>query len=130
MKRCFALLVLSVFATSLLAQQEEGRGTASGAAVNTTGKGYSAAMVIEPTTKRILFEENAHVPLPTLDVIGTEGIVIACFLAWRYARQPTWGRLLGAAVTDADGEFNRLDDAARPQHPQCCLRLRGHEKSP
>src|SRR5437868_5796079 len=77
MKRCFALLVLSVFATSLLAQQEEGRGTASGAAVNTTGKGYSAAMVIEPTTKRILFEENAHVPLPTASMAKMMTVLIA-----------------------------------------------------
>ena len=52
MKRCFALLVLSVFATSLLAQQEEGRGTATGAAVNTTGKGYSAAIVVERSAIR------------------------------------------------------------------------------
>src|SRR5438132_11752645 len=77
MKRCFALLVLSVFATSLLAQQEEGRGTATGAAVNTTGKGYSAAMVIEPSTKRILLEENAHVPLPTASMAKMMTLLIA-----------------------------------------------------
>src|SRR5438128_2001642 len=66
MKRSFALLVTLLFAApALIAQQEEGPATATGAAVNTTGKGYSAAIVIEPTTKQILFQENAHVPLPT-----------------------------------------------------------------
>ena len=34
-------------------------------AVDKTGKGYTAAYVIEPTTKRVLFEENANMPLPT-----------------------------------------------------------------
>jgi len=38
---------------------------AKGAAVDTTGKGYTAAFVIEPTTKRVIFAENEHVPLPT-----------------------------------------------------------------
>jgi len=66
MKRSFALLVTLLFAApALIAQQEEGPATATGAAVNTTGKGYSAAIVIEPTTKQILFQENAHVPLAT-----------------------------------------------------------------
>jgi len=61
MKKLFIALciALPVFA------QEEGPGTAKGVSVDTTGKGYTAAFVIEPATKRILFEENAHVPLPT-----------------------------------------------------------------
>jgi len=66
MKRSVALVVVLLLAVPpIFAQQEEGPGTAKGAAVNTTGKGYSAAIVVEPTTKRVLFEENAHVPLPT-----------------------------------------------------------------
>ena len=66
MKRSIALLAVFLIAIPpLLAQQEEGPASATGAAVNTTGKGYSAAIVIEPSTKRVLFEENAHVPLPT-----------------------------------------------------------------
>ncbi|MEA2571930.1 MAG: hypothetical protein QOI24_3931 [Acidobacteriota bacterium] len=64
MKRCFALLVVTFLAANVFAQ-EEGPGTAKGAAVDTTGKGYTAAFVIEPSTKRVLFEENAHLPLPT-----------------------------------------------------------------
>jgi len=62
MKR--ALLALLV-ALPLFAQNEEGPGTAKGASVDTTGKGYTAAFVIEPSTKRVLFAENEHIPLPT-----------------------------------------------------------------
>jgi D-alanyl-D-alanine carboxypeptidase (penicillin-binding protein 5/6) len=66
MKRSLALLVVFLVAIPpLLAQQEEGPASAKGAAVNTTGKGYTAAIVVEPSSKRVLFEENAHIPLPT-----------------------------------------------------------------
>ena len=66
MKRSLVLLVVFLMAISpLAAQQEEGPANAQGAAVNTTGKGYTAAIVIEPSSKRVLFEENAHVSLPT-----------------------------------------------------------------
>src|SRR6266849_10113028 len=77
MKHRFALLVIFLFAVPLLAQQETGPANATGAAVNTTGKGYSAAIVIETTTKRILFEENAHVPLPTASMAKMMTILIA-----------------------------------------------------
>ena len=65
MKSFFALLFVAFLTVPVLAQNEEGPATAKGAAVDTTGKGYTAAFVIEPTTRRVLFEENAHVPLPT-----------------------------------------------------------------
>ena len=65
MKSCVALLFTAFLTLPVLAQNEEGPATAKGAAVDTTGKGYTAAYVIEPTTHRVLFEENAHVPLPT-----------------------------------------------------------------
>src|SRR3954463_12431920 len=64
MKKFASLLIAFAIAVPLLAQ-EEGPGTAKGAAVDTTGKGYTAAFVIEPSTRRVLFEENAHLPLPT-----------------------------------------------------------------
>src|SRR5712691_10164811 len=64
MKR-FWLLLISLFALPILAQNEEGPATAKGPSVDTTGKGYTAAYVIEPVTRRVLFEENANVPLPT-----------------------------------------------------------------
>src|SRR5450759_2584013 len=65
MKSCIALLFTAFLTIPVLAQNEEGPATAKGAAVDTTGKGYTAAFVLEPTTKRVLFEENAHIPLPT-----------------------------------------------------------------
>ena len=64
MKRILPLLAACLLTFPILAQ-EEGSGTAKGAAVDTTGKGYTAAFVIEPTTKQVLFQENANVPLPT-----------------------------------------------------------------
>ena len=64
MKRCLAVVFALAIAAPLLAQ-EEGGAEAKGAQVDTTGKGYTAAYVIEPSTKRVLFEENANVPLPT-----------------------------------------------------------------
>jgi len=60
-----SLLAALALTMPLLAQEEGGAGTAKGAQVDTTGKGYTAAYVIEPSTKRVLFEENSHVMLPT-----------------------------------------------------------------
>jgi D-alanyl-D-alanine carboxypeptidase (penicillin-binding protein 5/6) len=60
-----ALTVLGTAATPLLAQTEEGPGQAQGVAVDTTGKGYTAAYVLETSTKQVLFAENEHQPLPT-----------------------------------------------------------------
>ena len=37
---------------------------------------------------------TAHMPIPALDVLGVEGIVIAAFLAWRYFERPTTARLV------------------------------------
>jgi hypothetical protein len=41
----------------------------------------------------------AHIPSGAIDVLGTEGIVVACYLAWRYVDEPTYPRLLGSAVS-------------------------------
>jgi D-alanyl-D-alanine carboxypeptidase (penicillin-binding protein 5/6) len=77
MRRRFALLVIFLFAMPLLAQQEEGPANATGTSVDTTGKGYSAAIVVDPATKRVLFEENAHVPLPTASMAKMMTLLIA-----------------------------------------------------
>lgn len=77
MKRCFLVLFVAALACAAFAQEEEGTGAAKGAQVNTTGKGYSAAFVIEPVSKRVLFEENAHVPLPTASMAK----MMTCILA-------------------------------------------------
>lgn len=65
MKRWFSVLFVVLFSLPLLAQNEEGPAQAKGAAVDTTGKGYTAAYVIETSTHRVLYAENANVPLPT-----------------------------------------------------------------
>src|SRR5256886_572231 len=77
MKRCFAVLMIVACASVALAQEEEGTGAAKGAQVNMTGKGFSAAYVIEPVSKRVLLEENAHVPLPTASMAK----MMTCILA-------------------------------------------------
>ena len=77
MKRCLAVLFIAAFASAAFAQEEEGTGAAKGALVDTTGKGYSAAYVIEPVSKRVLLEENAHVPLPTASMAK----MMTCILA-------------------------------------------------
>ncbi len=60
-----ALLVLSL-ALPVVAQEEEAGGAAAkGSAVDTTGKGYTAAYVIHQESKQVLFAENEHTPLPT-----------------------------------------------------------------
>jgi D-alanyl-D-alanine carboxypeptidase (penicillin-binding protein 5/6) len=60
----FALIAMAI-AAPVFAQQEEGPGQAQGAAVDTTGKGYTAAYVIETSTRKVLLAENEHRPLPT-----------------------------------------------------------------
>src|SRR5438094_4074615 len=64
MRRFLSLLLAIAVATPLLAQ-EEGPASAKGAAVDTTGKGYTAAYMIETSSKRVLLAENADTPLPT-----------------------------------------------------------------
>jgi D-alanyl-D-alanine carboxypeptidase (penicillin-binding protein 5/6) len=63
--KLFRIAFLLVFMTTPLLAQEEGPGQASGVAVDTTGKGYTAAYVIETSTGQVLFAENEHKPLPT-----------------------------------------------------------------
>ncbi|HJW93643.1 MAG TPA: D-alanyl-D-alanine carboxypeptidase family protein [Thermoanaerobaculia bacterium] len=76
MKKFASLLIAFAIAVPLLAQ-EEGGGTAKGAQVDTTGKGYTAAFVIEPSTKRVLYAENADVPLPTASMAKMMTLLIA-----------------------------------------------------
>ena len=49
----------------------------------------------------LLTEPNfaAHIPLPTLDVLGVEAILIACFLCWRYFDNPNHWRLIAASFS-------------------------------
>jgi D-alanyl-D-alanine carboxypeptidase (penicillin-binding protein 5/6) len=77
MKRCFVVLFVAAIASTVFAQEEEGTGAAKGAQVNTTGKGYTAAYVIDAGSRRVLFEENAHVPLPTASMAKMMTCIIA-----------------------------------------------------
>lgn len=65
MKRMLSVLAALALAVPLFAQEEGPATGAKGAQVDTTGKGYTAAYVIEPSTRRVLFDENSHVMLPT-----------------------------------------------------------------
>ena len=66
MKRWIYALLMVALAVPGFAQDDEASGaTAKGQAVDTTGKGYTAAYVVEPTTRRVLFAENEHTALPT-----------------------------------------------------------------
>ena len=58
-------LIALAIAAPVFAQQEEGPGVAQGAAVDTTGRGYTAAYLIESSTGRVLFAANEHQSLPT-----------------------------------------------------------------
>src|SRR4051812_38132945 len=64
MKILKSLLLIAAIALPLAAQ-EEGPANAKGAAVDTTGKGYTAAYMIETSSKRVLLAENADTALPT-----------------------------------------------------------------
>lgn len=65
MKRWSLLFLALAVTVPLLGQEDEGPATAQGKAVDTTGKGYTAAFVIEPVSGQVLLEENADVVLPT-----------------------------------------------------------------
>src|SRR5947199_1812376 len=78
MKRLMWLfLAATVAAMPLFAQEEEAGGAAKGAQVDTTGKGYSAAYLIEPSSKKVLLSENADVMLPTASMAKMMTCLIA-----------------------------------------------------
>lgn len=51
----------------------------------------TALLLIEPTFA-------AHVPLGTLDTLGTSGILLGSYLIWRAFERPTWARVVPAAA--------------------------------
>ncbi|HEX6087844.1 MAG TPA: D-alanyl-D-alanine carboxypeptidase family protein [Thermoanaerobaculia bacterium] len=72
----FALIALAIAAPAF-AQQEEGPGVAQGAAVDTTGRGYTAAYVIEASTRRVLHAVNEHQSLPTASMAKMMTLLLA-----------------------------------------------------
>jgi D-alanyl-D-alanine carboxypeptidase len=65
-----------LLATPLLAK-EDGPANAKGKSVDKTGKGYTAAFVIDPATKKVHFEENADMVLPTASMAKMMTCLIA-----------------------------------------------------
>lgn len=65
-----------LLATPLLAQ-EDGPANAKGKSVDKTGKGYTAAFVIDPATKKVYFDENADMVLPTASMAKMMTCLIA-----------------------------------------------------
>ena len=53
-----------------------------------------ALLLVDPTLA-------AHIPMPALDTLAVEAIVIACFCMWRYFQRESTGRLLLVALTSA-----------------------------
>jgi serine-type D-Ala-D-Ala carboxypeptidase (penicillin-binding protein 5/6) len=76
MKLWISLLLTIALALPAIAQ-EEGPASAKGTQVDTTGKGYTAAYVIEPSTKRVLFAENADTPFPIASMTKMMTLLIA-----------------------------------------------------
>ena len=76
MKRWISVLIALAVAVPIFAQ-EEGAGAAKGAQVDTTGKGYTAAYVIETSTGQVLFEENANIPLATASMAKMMTLLMA-----------------------------------------------------
>ncbi|MGZ5431641.1 MAG: D-alanyl-D-alanine carboxypeptidase family protein [Thermoanaerobaculia bacterium] len=64
MRNLLVALMVAVLATSVSAQNPEESGPVSAAVANQP-KGYTAAFVMEPSTGRVLFEENADQAMPT-----------------------------------------------------------------
>lgn len=58
-----------------------------------TAAGWGAAALLS-------FDPNfaGMVNVACVDVLGAEGIVLACWLGWRCMQQPSWGRMIGTAV--------------------------------
>ncbi|MEO6259414.1 MAG: D-alanyl-D-alanine carboxypeptidase family protein [Thermoanaerobaculia bacterium] len=77
MKRWISVLIALAVAVPMFAQEEAGPAAAKGAQVDTTGKGYTAAYVIESSTRQVLYEENANVPLPTASMAKMMTLLIA-----------------------------------------------------
>ena len=78
-----AALVLSGGLAAPALAQEGGPAEAKGKQVDTTGKGYTAAYVIDAPTKRVLFQENADEMLPTASMAK----MMTCLIAMEQVQQ-------------------------------------------
>jgi D-alanyl-D-alanine carboxypeptidase len=71
-----AVAAIALMTAPLLAQ-EDGPANAKGKSVDKTGKGYTAAFVIDPATRKVYFEENADMVLPTASMAKMMTCLIA-----------------------------------------------------
>ena len=75
MKRHLMALAVVALLTSVAFAQEEGGPVSP--AVNNNPRGYTSAIVLEPTTGRVLFEDNADKPVPTASMAKMMTLLIA-----------------------------------------------------
>jgi serine-type D-Ala-D-Ala carboxypeptidase (penicillin-binding protein 5/6) len=66
-----------VLMTAPLLAQEDGPANAKGKSVDKTGKGYTAAFVIDPASRKVFFQENADMVLPTASMAKMMTCLIA-----------------------------------------------------
>jgi D-alanyl-D-alanine carboxypeptidase (penicillin-binding protein 5/6) len=71
------IVAAGVLTANRLLAQDEGPANAKGQSVNKTGKGYTAAFVIDPATRKVYFEENADMVLPTASMAKMMTCLIA-----------------------------------------------------
>ena len=76
MRKLLIALIVATMATPIFAQNAEDGGPVSAAVANQP-KGYTAALVLEPSTGRVLFEENADRPMPTASMAKMMTLLIA-----------------------------------------------------
>lgn len=76
MKRQITAFLAVTLLTALAAFAQEEGGPVSPAVANSP-KGYTSAIVLEPTTGRVLFEDNADKPVPTASMAKMMTLLIA-----------------------------------------------------
>ena len=76
MRRLLIALMVAAMATCVYGQNAEESGPVSAAVANQP-KGYTAAFVMEPSTGRVLFEDNADKPMPTASMAKMMTLLIA-----------------------------------------------------
>ncbi|HJQ39331.1 MAG TPA: D-alanyl-D-alanine carboxypeptidase family protein [Thermoanaerobaculia bacterium] len=74
MRRTIVAVAIALLAIPAFAQEEGGPVSA---AIQNNPTGYTAAYVMEPTTGRVLYEHNAHTPLPTASMAKMMTLLIA-----------------------------------------------------
>jgi serine-type D-Ala-D-Ala carboxypeptidase (penicillin-binding protein 5/6) len=74
MKRTFIALAIAALAVPIFAQEEGGPVSP---AIQNNPQGYTAAIVLEPSTGRVLYEHNADKPLPTASMAKMMTLLIA-----------------------------------------------------